>query len=149
MRRRRPACRAKGFTLVEALLVVMLAGLLAGIALPGLRQVVLGARRVDALAALLQLQLAQERHHALHRQYGSLGDLRQPERSPAGHYRLALASAAADTFEAHAVATGLQALDAPCDRLTLRVAFGHAVRASGRDGGADNDDAANRRCWRQ
>jgi type IV pilus assembly protein PilE len=141
-------CRpARGYTLVEMLCALAVGAILAAIAFPGYTHVVHKARRSDATVALLQLQLAQERHRADHATYGSLAELRAAERSAAGHYRLVLARADGDGFEAHAWATGAQGGDAACRRLTLRVDGGHAVYASGSDTRTDNADAVNRRCW--
>jgi type IV pilus assembly protein PilE len=66
---RRPS---RGFTLVETLIAVAIAGILSGIAYPSFESQVLRARRSDAMAALMQTQLAQERHRADHRSYGDL-----------------------------------------------------------------------------
>ena len=139
--------RARGFTLLELLCALAVAGVLSAIALPGYRHVVHKARRSDATLTLMQLQLAQERHRADHARYGSLADLRTPDRSAGGHYRLVMASAADDGFVLHAIATGTQDTDTTCRRFTLRVDGGHAVPASGRDEHVDNGDAVNRRCW--
>ncbi|HEX6361593.1 MAG TPA: type IV pilin protein, partial [Albitalea sp.] len=131
---------ARGFSLPEVLCALAVLGLLLGVAWPGLRHAVQQARRLDAVAALLQLQVAQEGHRAQHRRYGTLEELHLPGRSPAGHYRIAIASADAAGFEAQAVADGVQARDAACRRYALRVAGTHVVQSSGRDGGPDNDD---------
>jgi len=139
--------RARGFSLLELLAALAIMGILGGIALPGYRHVLHQARRTDATEALMQLQLAQERHRADHARYGSLADVRVPERSAAGHYRLVMASTDDDAFVAHAIAMGTQGTDTACRRFTLRVDGGHAVVASGRDERIDNAQALNRRCW--
>ena len=144
-----PARRAtRGFTLLEVLCAIAVAGILLAAAVNGLRQLVQQARRLDAVGALLELHIAQERHHAHHGRYGTLAELRAADRSPAGHYRLAIASADAGAFAAEAIADGVQARDAQCRRFTLRVAGAQVTHSSGGDGDADNADAANRRCWR-
>ena len=139
--------RDRGYTLIELLSALAVAAVLATIALPDTTHVLHKARRSDATATLLQVQMAQERHRADHARYGTLAELRVAERSAAGHYRLVMAAAGDDAFEVHALATGTQDRDAACRRITLRVDGGHAAYASGSDERTDNGDAANRRCW--
>lgn len=139
--------RAAGFTLVELLCVLALAGIVTALAVPGYRHALHKARRCDATLALMQLQLAQERHRADHGRYGTLPELGRSDRSAAGHYHLVIASADERAFEALAIATGAQAGDADCRRMALRVDGPSVVQASGAGPGVANGDAANRRCW--
>lgn len=141
---RRPA---GGFTLIEVLCTLALAGIVSGIAVPGYRQALQKARRTDATLALMQLQMAQERYRADHGRYAGLRELAQSDRTTSGHYRLVVAAADERAFEAHAIATGTQDGDADCRRITLRVDDSSVVQASGRDAQQANGDAANRRCW--
>lgn len=53
-----------GFTLIETLVTVAMAAILASVAYPSLAEQVRKARRVDAVQALAQAQLAQERWRA-------------------------------------------------------------------------------------
>lgn len=140
MRTRRPA---HGFTLVELVVVVALVGLMATLALPAYTQHLAASRRADAVAALLQLQMAQERHHQHHGVYA--GD-RQALRgagtvvSAQGFYDITLAplpEATGQGYVAEAVprAGGPQQRDSACPRLTLTVRDGVASRGP------------HRRCW--
>ena len=70
-----PPRRARGFTLIETMVTVAIAGVLSSVAYPSLEGQVLRARRTDALVALMQAQLAQERFRA------NNASLRQPRRS--------------------------------------------------------------------
>jgi type IV pilus assembly protein PilE len=139
--------RARGFTLIEMLCAVAIAGVVSGIAYPSYQQVVHKARRSDALVAVLQVQMAQERYRSDHARYASLAELRIAERSAAGHYRLVMVAHDDTGYELHAVAHGGQHADTTCRRLKLVVEGAQVTQASGRDERFVNTDAANRRCW--
>jgi type IV pilus assembly protein PilE len=140
-------CRARGFTLLEILTVLGIASVLSSLAWPSFQSSLQKARRADALVAMTQLQIAQERRYANRRSYGTLAELRLPERSSAGHYRLEVLSADEAGYTFVARATGAQAGDAECRQLMLTIAGGVTTRASGPDDQVANDPAANRRCW--
>ena len=81
--------RRRGFTLIELLIALAIAALLAAIALPSMLHRLTKARRADATAALERLQIAQERHRALHGLYaGDPAALGIASRSPEGLYAL-------------------------------------------------------------
>jgi type IV pilus assembly protein PilE len=143
----RRGCR--GFSLVETLFAVGIAAVLSGIAYPSLDGQVLRARRSDALASLMQTQLAQERHRANHRSYGDLAAIGARPGSLSGHYTIDVAASAADGYELVATAVGRQAHDTTCRTLRLVVAGGSVVYASGPDAAASNPAAVNRKCWNQ
>ena len=138
---------SRGFTLVETLIAVGIAGILSGIAYPSLESQVLRARRSDAMAALMQAQLAQERHRADHRSYGDLAAIGARTTSMSGYYAIDVAANAADGYELVATATGRQTRDASCQTLRLAVAGASVVYASGPDSATANPDAVNRKCW--
>jgi len=138
---------ARGFTLIEILSVLGIASVLSSIAWPSFQGSLHKARRADALVALAQVQIAQERSYTNRYRYVSLAELRTPERSSAGHYQLEMNSADEQGYELVARATGSQASDAACRVLKLTVAGGATLRNSGPDEHAANDAAANRRCW--
>jgi type IV pilus assembly protein PilE len=139
----------RGFTLIETMIAVGIAAVLSAIAYPSLEGQVTRARRSDALAALMQAQLAQERHRANHRSYGDRAAIGVRATSLSGHYAIDVASSAADGYELVATATGRQAHDATCRTLRLVVAGGTVVYASGPDASASNVAAVNRSCWNQ
>ena len=139
--------RVGGFTLVELLCAIALAAVLAAIAYPAYQGAVHKARRSEALAALLQLQLAQERHRANHPSYATLAELGLPAMSPHGHYSLAVAAAGPAGYQLLASAQGMQSGDSACRHLKLVVAGGDITHSSGPDPLATNPDAPNRRCW--
>jgi type IV pilus assembly protein PilE len=137
----------RGFTLIELMATVSIAGVLSSIALPSFEGVLHKARRSDALVAAAQVQLAQESFRSLASSYGTLADIRLSGRSPAGHYTLEVAAPSATGYELVATAVGAQARDTACRVLKLTSRGLDVERASGPDARADNDDAANRRCW--
>jgi len=148
--RPRPAARVRrsaGFTLIESLVTVAIAGVLSGIAYPSLEGQVLRARRTDALVALMQAQLAQERFRANNASYGSLAEVGVRPTSPSGHYQLAVVSSDATGFQLLASAVAGQARDTRCRHLRLALADATLTYASGSDATTGNGADANRACW--
>lgn len=118
---RRSAARQLGFTLVECLVTCAVLSVLALLTLPSLRTHELRAGRLDAVQALHQVQLTQERHRATHGSYA-------PElvlaHSAQGRYRLSWQRTGVDSYTVTATAYGAQAKDSDCAALTLQVAHG-------------------------
>jgi type IV pilus assembly protein PilE len=137
----------RGFTLIEGLVGVAIAGVLSSIAYPSVEAQVQRARRTDALVALLQAQLAEERHRANNADYATLAELGLRDTSPAGHYRLQASANASGGYDLVATAVAAQARDARCRVLRLSLADGTLVQTSGSDARTTNDSAANRVCW--
>jgi type IV pilus assembly protein PilE len=137
----------RGFTLIELMATVSIAGVLSSVALPSFEGVLHKARRSDALVAAAQVQLAQEAYRSLANSYGTLADVRVPSRSPAGHYALEVGALSAAGYEIVATAVGAQARDAACRFLKLTSRGLDVERASGPDANVANDAATNRRCW--
>ncbi|HEY2561826.1 MAG TPA: type IV pilin protein [Caldimonas sp.] len=146
-RRARSPRSAGGFTLIETMVALVVAGVLSSIAYPGVEAQVQRARRTDALVALMQAQLAEERYRANNAGYASLADLGLRDTSSAGHYRLQAAPNASGGYELVAGATAMQARDARCRYLRLSLADGALVYASGNDATTANGADANRACW--
>jgi type IV pilus assembly protein PilE len=144
--RREPS---RGFTLVETVVALGVVAVLSGIAYPSLEGHLLRARRTDALVALMQAQLAEERFRANHRTYGSLAEIGMRNVSTSGHYELAVISSTADSYEIAATASGRQARDGACRTLRLAGDGASLSYASGHDASASNAADVNRRCWNQ
>ncbi len=93
--------RQRGFTLVEAMIVVALLAILATIAYPSYRDHLLRARRADAKALLLDAQARQESYYFANNKYTKralkLGYFKL--QSPEGYYMLKIAKADADSYE--------------------------------------------------
>jgi type IV pilus assembly protein PilE len=128
---------------------VCIAGVLSSIAYPNFESQVMRARRTDALVALLDAQLAEERFRANHAGYGSAAEAGLRGTSPGGHYRIEVTSSSADGFELLASARAGQARDARCRYLRLALVDATLTYASGDDATTANDDATNRACWRR
>ena len=142
-----PLRRARGFTLIESMVALAVAGVLSSIAYPSVEAQVLRARRTDALVALMQAQLAEERHRANNAGYASLADLGLRDASPAGHYRVQAAPNDSGGYDLLAGALAAQARDVKCRFLRLSLADGSLVYASGSYTTTANGAEANRACW--
>jgi type IV pilus assembly protein PilE len=139
--------RARGFTLIETMVAVSIAGILSTLAYPSMSGALAKGRRSDALIALTKLQLAQERWRSDHHGYASADEIGLRATSDAGHYRIAIVSADDHGYALRATATGMQADDVRCRVLQVRVESAAIVRASGPDDAVANGAEDNRRCW--
>ncbi len=144
-----PRRAASGFTLIEILIALSMAGVLSSVALPTFQSHLQKARRTDALVTMMQVQLAQSRWRANSTGYATLAQIGVGSVSSAGHYSLALASEHDDHYEVRATGTGAQAGDTACRNMLLRVTGANVLQASGPDATVANPAAANRKCWNQ
>jgi len=118
-----------GFTLVEVLVTCALVGVVAGIAVPTYRDRLIKGRRADAVAALSQLQAAEERQRANNGAYSAdFAALGVGGRSSEGWYAVAITLDGPDRYRAtaSALADGAQRVDSGCPQLVLDVAAGFA-----------------------
>ena len=143
----RARTRSRGFTLIETLVAMAVAAVLSGIALPSFEGQLRKARRADVLAAVVQIQGAQERLRSRSTRYGDLAEIGATAASQAGHYRLQMTAFTADGYELLATATGTQARDSECRVMVARAVGMNLIYASGSDASATNADPINRRCW--
>ena len=139
--------RSRGFTLIELLCAVSVTGVLSSVAYPTFTSVIHKARRSDALVALMQLQLAQERHRATHAGYGSLEQIGVAAQSPSRHYTLVVSTTSESGYEALATAVGSQAADINCRVLKLKLDGFDLTESSGPSASVDNPSEVNRKCW--
>lgn len=115
--------RARGFTLLELMIVVVIIAILAAIAIPTYSRYAIRAHRVDGQELLLRLANAQERYYATNNHYGALAELnfQDPAPSEKGYYSVTMVPAAASTsqtFTATAAPVGGQTKD-DCNSLTI------------------------------
>lgn len=142
---------ARGFTLVEAMVVLLILSMLASLAWPGYAAYLAKTRRMEGMAALVTLMQQQEQHRALHHTYAAFSSAAPLDAMPWWSGRSAPASA----YEIDAGACPGSALrdcvqlrarpgtanvdarfhDAECGTLTLR--------STGEQGAS----GAARRCW--
>jgi len=110
----------KGFSLLEVMVVVVIIGILAAIAIPSYTGYVTRTRRAEAVAALQAVALAEEKHRAEDGAYESEAHLvgqgfLKPaiggEYTPSDYYDINIADVTDTTFTASAVGKNAQAGD--------------------------------------
>jgi type IV pilus assembly protein PilE len=67
--------KQQGFTLIELMIVVLISSILIGIGVPGYRNYVMRASRVDATMALLKIAGSQEKFYLQNGRYASAAEL--------------------------------------------------------------------------
>ena len=121
---------ARGFTLVELLIVIFIVALLAGIALPGFQDSMRKGRRADAKSGLMDAANRLERYMLDHNSYtddmNDLGLGADPAISEEGYYSFDMVAATTAcplascyVLEAVPVAGGAQADDGKCTKFIL------------------------------
>ena len=142
-----------GVTLIELIIVVVIVGILAAIAMPSYRQYVIRSQRADATAALLRLSTAQEKFYLDNNAYASSLASLNITGTERGFYTLTTSCSTdgcAAGFEAVAipVSTGPQSADKDCRRFATNDRSEHfACKTSSActPGGADD---TTRTCWK-
>lgn len=114
-----PVRAARGFTLIELMVVVVVGGVLTAVAVGSYTMQVAKSRRADAKAALLDLAARQERFFTTNNTYtnvaANLGYAVLPAPLPGGTgtttYALNVTAATATSFSAQAARAGAQSTD--------------------------------------
>ena len=141
---------ARGLTLVELMVALVIVGIIAAIAMPSFNNAMYKSRRTDAMAALGTMQLAQERYRGNHTSYEkTLADLTggSSTTSPSGYYTMSIFATgdSSYTLRATAVSGGKQAGDTSCNIFESVLADGSLSYASYSSGGSKN--GAPDPCW--
>jgi len=132
----------RGFTLIEMMIVVAIVAIIAAVALPSYFGSLRKTRRAEAVAAMSQIQQAQERWRASCPSYATLIPTANAGNCNAGTSGLAIAvaagarytyalsgvSATGYTLTATAVAGSSQARDTGCTALVMTVTAGLAAQ---------------------
>jgi len=139
---------ARGFTLIELMIVISVVAILTTIAVTSYRAYVLRASRTEARMALLSIQVAQEKFFLQNNTYTTNVTALPPtglgvsSPTPNGFYTIAVAgdpnstNNIATSFLATATATGTQTQDTSCLTLTIN------------DQGQRNSTPSATACWR-
>lgn len=122
-----PCRRIAGFTLIELLIIVVIVGILAGIAYPSYKDSVYKSRRSEAKAALSDLAARQEQYFQNFKEYaGAVSDLNRPDTTEGGWYVLSItiptAAIVSSTYMGYtleAQPTGDQTNDTKCATFRL------------------------------
>ena len=116
-----------GHTLIELMIVVVVAAILATIAVPGYRQYVLRTHRAEAKRTLLNVAAAQEKFYVQNNTYAGPSALETappaglglPATSEHGHYAVAITAGDVSAYSATATARGAQANDTRCASFSI------------------------------
>lgn len=142
----------RGVTLIELVVVVMIVGILAAVAIPSYRNYVIRSQRADAKDALLALSTQLEKHYLQCNDYGdtlaaapdcAAREVQGTAVSENGWYDLAIVAPDATGFTVTAtpVAGENQAQDTDCQSFSVT---DRGVRTALNDGGNNNTEE----CWR-
>lgn len=135
--------------MIELLIVLVIAAILASIAWPAYTSQVLRGRRSDAMSALAEISQAQERWRSDNPAYAStVAALGQPAVSRGGHYDLSIiastVTAYAYTLQATVKSSSPQANDSRCQTMKMELAAGRFSYTSSNSGVANGDPDP---CW--
>ena len=135
----------RGFSLIELMIAVAIAGILLAVALPAYQDSTRKGRRADGFAAVAAIQQSQERWRANNPQYStSLTDLRVTE--PALYSLTLSGSTLATGYIVTAEGRGSQASDKQCKKLSLQVLDGNISYAGCESCNSFTYSATNA-CW--
>ena len=147
-----PPARHTGFTLIEVLIVLAIAGVLAALAWPSFTTAINKSRRADAMSALAQITQSQERWRANNASYQStLANLvgASASVSPGNHYDLSIVtgSVSGTGYKANATvkSSSAQISDTNCQVLQVEMLGGNILYRSGPDASVAN--GLPDRCW--
>ncbi|MDN3920560.1 type IV pilin protein [Roseateles violae] len=149
----RRALKCRGFTLAELLLVLVIIGVLLGVALPTYQRHVMKSRRSDAITSLSTVVQAQERWRSNNGSYASDLSALFSSAPPAPKYYVLSLNGLGDPesyvagYQVHAkpISGGSQARDSDCSDIFIEVSGGNL---NYRDSNPASTRAASI-CWPQ
>lgn len=108
-RRLKPTLGARGFTLIEVMIVVAIVAILSAIAIPSYRDYVLRGHLVDGTNALATMRADMERYFQDNRRYDAVGAFNPPCAAPGrvvGHFTVICTAADLRTYSLEARGAG-------------------------------------------
>lgn len=113
----------QGVNLIELMIVVTIVAILGAIAYPSYRNQLLRSHRAEAKAAVLQVQVQQEKAFLQNNAYSTtltgLGYASNTPNTTNGYFQLSLSNTSATTYTVTAEANASQDDDTSCDKFTL------------------------------
>lgn len=145
---------ARGFTLMELMITIVVIGILASIALPSFMGSIRKSRRSEAFSALAAVQQAQERWRGNNSNYTTtLTDINIASPTASGYYDISITAPTAPATLANgyiAIATGKsgtsQANDTQCKKVGVQVIGGN-ITYGGCGSCSTLTFAATNSCW--
>ncbi len=149
--------RAKGFTLIELMVVVTIVAILAALAYPSYQEQVRKTRRADATTALMKTAQVLERCYTEFHKYNDPNCPAVKSSNTAalssdysttdeGYYNISATTLNANAFTLQAAPTGAQSGDR-CGRFTLDHVGRQRVSGDGDQDGTAGTDADAKTCW--
>jgi type IV pilus assembly protein PilE len=145
---------SRGFTLVELMITVVVIAVLAALAYPSFLGAIRKSRRSDAVAALTQVQQAQERWRNNKAAYAgnallttaAPNGLNQSAVSPSGYYDISISDPGASTYTLTATAKSgkTQAGDTGCQAMSVSLSGGNLSYGGAASGNPTTDPTG---CW--
>lgn len=142
--------RPAGFTLVELMIVLVIAAILMSVAIPAYQSQIRKSRRTDAKTALLDLAAREQRYFSVQNSFtSSFVDLGYATGAPptsvtvgSGYYNVTVTTAVTTPpgFLLTATATGVQTSDTSCNSFTVD---NTGLQKAYNSGGTDNTT----NCW--
>ncbi len=119
--------KTRGFTLIELMIVVLIASIIMAVGYPSYKRYVIKARRVDAGSNLLEISQYMERFFTENGRYNqdtggtafSLPFTKSPKDGTTTFYNISTTALTATAYTLQASPTGDQASDTDCGALTL------------------------------
>lgn len=137
--------RARGFTLIELMIVIAVIAIILAIALPSYREQMKKSRRSDAKQVLMDYALREEKWRATNATYGSVTNIGGSSTMPSGNYTIgaitfapaagncpgtATAISSNNSFVITATKAGSQASDNKCATLVFSNTCGTISKTS-------------------